>query len=174
MFGRSTTPNLIWRRCLFRKVDPPLKFSSVEVTFFFPSLELFLGFDWTKSNSFKPSKCQDKKRWSHLVTAKWWNFQSPKYYKNRPNSQIPLSISFWKNTKLGPLKKSFEKNVFLSFQPFPMSQHKTISLPRGTRRICILCDPLAHHSSLLPFRELTKRELGSKEKKGNETKHLDS
>eukprot|EP00434_Breviolum_minutum_P006576 symbB.v1.2.005804.t1/scaffold341.1/size224985/7 len=27
----------------------------------------------------------------------------------------------------------------------------------GTRRICILCDPLAHHSSLLPFRELTKR-----------------
>jgi len=26
----------------------------------------------------------------------------------------------------------------------------------GSRRIVILCDPLAHHSSLLPFRELTK------------------
>lgn len=27
----------------------------------------------------------------------------------------------------------------------------------GTRCLCILCDPLAHHSSLLPFRELTRR-----------------
>ena len=30
-------------------------------------------------------------------------------------------------------------------------------MSRGTRRLCILCDPLAHHSSLLPFRELTRR-----------------
>ena len=27
----------------------------------------------------------------------------------------------------------------------------------GTRRLVVLCDPLAHHSSLLPFRELTRR-----------------
>jgi len=27
----------------------------------------------------------------------------------------------------------------------------------GTRRVVVLCDPLAHHSSLLPFRELTRR-----------------
>eukprot|EP00930_Biecheleria_cincta_P069297 TRINITY_DN57050_c0_g1_i1.p1 TRINITY_DN57050_c0_g1~~TRINITY_DN57050_c0_g1_i1.p1 ORF type:complete len:1174 (-),score=141.77 TRINITY_DN57050_c0_g1_i1:75-3563(-) len=27
----------------------------------------------------------------------------------------------------------------------------------GVRRVVVLCDPLAHHSSLLPFRELTRR-----------------
>ncbi|CAE7243489.1 ttcA [Symbiodinium natans] len=29
----------------------------------------------------------------------------------------------------------------------------------GTRRLVVFCDALAHHSSLLPFRELTKRYL---------------